>query len=215
MAITQPELSSVRSACEDTLAKNWREGVRREDGARFAYTRPSPGHYPFQWYWDSCFAAIVWRRFEPAHARAELESLLAAQREDGFIGHTIFWDTRLNERQRLTYNVLSADATMTASIQPPLLAWSWRIAIGDPSEVEAIGRHYDWLSEHRDLDGDGLIWIVQPDESGSTLPLSSTRSGRAMPTVFRASWSWCGATASVATTCAASSPRVDPCAARS
>ena len=140
--------------------------MRAEDGVRFAYTRPSPGHYPFQWYWDSCFAAIVWRRFDPARARAELESLLAAEQADGFIGHTIFWDTPLNERQRLTYNVLSADATMTASIQPPLLAWAWGIAVGDPAPVEAIGRHYDWLAEHRDLDGDGLIWIVQPDESG-------------------------------------------------
>ena len=119
MAVSEPELSNIRSLCEDTLAKNWCEGVRHDDGARFAYTRPSPGHYPFQWYWDSCFAATVWRRFDPARARAELESLLAAQREDGFIGHTIFWDTRLNERQRLTYNVVSADATMTASIQPP------------------------------------------------------------------------------------------------
>ena len=166
MAITQPDLESIRSTCEDTLAKNWREGVRDADGVRFAYTRPSPGHYPFQWYWDSCFAAIVWRRFDPARARAELESLLAAEQDDGFIGHTIFWDTRLNERQRLTYNVLSADAPMTATIQPPVLAWAWRIVVGDPAQSPAIGRHYDWLAEHRDLDGDGLIWIVQPDESG-------------------------------------------------
>jgi len=108
----------------------------------------------------------VWRRFEPARARTELESLLAAQREDGFIGHTIFWGTPLNERQRLTYNVLSPDAQSTASIQPPMLAWAWRIAVGDPALVPAIGRHYDWLAENRDLDGDGLIWIVQPDESG-------------------------------------------------
>src|SRR3984885_14994732 len=145
MAITQPELGSIRSTCEDTLRRSGREGVRREDGVRFAYTRPSPGHYPFQWYWDSCFSAIVWRRFDPDRARAELESLLAAQREDGFIGHTIFWDTPLNERQRLTYNVVSSDATMTASIQPPLLAWAWRIAVGEPGEVEAIGRPYDRL----------------------------------------------------------------------
>jgi Mannosylglycerate hydrolase MGH1-like glycoside hydrolase domain len=162
VAITQPELSGIRSVCEKTLEGNWREGVRLGDGVRFAYTRPSPGHYPFQWYWDSCFAAIVWRRFDAAHARAELESLLAAQREDGFIGHTIFWDTPLNERQRLTYNVLAGDARMTASIQPPVLAWAWQVA----AAADVIGRHYDWLSAHRDLDGDGLIWIVQPDESG-------------------------------------------------
>jgi hypothetical protein len=91
---------------------------------------------------------------------------LAAERDDGFIGHTIFWDGRLNFRQRLTYNVIRGDDRMTASIQPPALAWAWQIAVGDPAEVPAIGRHYDWLAEHRDLEGDGLLWIVQPDESG-------------------------------------------------
>ena len=152
--------------CESTLRGNWREGVRRADGVSFAYTSPSPAHYPFQWYWDSCFAAIVWRRFDPSRARRELGSLLAARRPDGFIGHTIFWDTPLNARQRLTYNVTSRSAPMTATIQPPLLAWAWRIAVGDPARELAIVAHHDWICEHRDLDGDGLIWIVQPDESG-------------------------------------------------
>jgi hypothetical protein len=133
---------------------------------QFAYTCPSPHHYPWQWYWDSCFTAIVWRRFDPERSRRELSSLLAAQREDGFIGHTIFWNTPLNGARRLTYNVIEHDAPMTASIQPPALAWAWQIAVGDPAEVPAIVRHHDWLAEHRDLDGDGLIWIVQPDESG-------------------------------------------------
>ncbi len=160
------DVDVVRSMCEHTLRAGWREGIRRADGERFAYTRPSPAHYPFQWYWDSCFTAIVWRRFDATRAQAELESLLAAQREDGFIGHTIFWDTPLNERQRLVYNVLAPDAPMTASIQPPVLAWAWRIVAGAPSGVPAIVSHYDWLARNRDLDGDGLIWIVQPDESG-------------------------------------------------
>ena len=156
----------VRELCESKLRQNWREGVRRSDGALFAYTCPSPGQYPWQWYWDSCFAAISWRRFDRSRSRRELESLLAAQREDGFIGHTIFWETPLWGFRRLTYNVTSPTALMTASIQPPALAWAWRIAVGDPSEVPGIRRHHEWLSEHRDRDGDGLIWIVQPDESG-------------------------------------------------
>ena len=133
----------------------------------FAYTCPSPGHYPWQWYWDSCFTAIAWRRFEPERSRRELESLLAAQREDGFIGHTIFWDQPLTGSRRYTYNVTSPDAPMTASIQPPALAWAWRIAVGDPGRgSRGIRRHHEWLADHRDLDGDGLLWIVQPDESG-------------------------------------------------
>ncbi len=156
----------IRAMCERTLAAGWREGVRSRDGTPFAYTCPSPGHYPWQWYWDSCFTAIVWRRFHPERSRRELESLLAAQREDGFIGHTIFWNTPLTGARRHTYNVTSPDAPMTASIQPPALAWAWRIAVGDPAEVPGIGAHHDWLQANRDLDGDGLIWIVQPDESG-------------------------------------------------
>src|ERR1700727_1806409 len=164
--LREADTASIRHACESTLRRNWREGVRTADGVPFASTCPSGGHYPWQWYWDSCFAAITWRHFDPSRSRRELESLLAAQREDGFIGHTIFWNTPLTGRRRFTYNVTSPDAPMTASIQPPTLAWAWRIAVGDPAEVPAIARHHDWLAEHRDLDGDGLIWIVQPDESG-------------------------------------------------
>ena len=55
---------------------------------------------------------------------------------------------------------------MTSTIQPPMLAWAWRIAVGDPAEMPALVRHHAWMAEHRDLDGDGLVWIVQPDESG-------------------------------------------------
>jgi len=160
------DIADIRVACERILRQNWREGVRHADAVPFGYTCPSPGQYPWQWYWDSSFTAIVWRHFEPARSRRELESLLAAQRADGFIGHTIFWNTPLTGRRRFTYNVCSPNAAMTASIQPPLLAWAWRISVGEPAEVPAIVRHYDWLEAHRDLDGDGLLWIVQPDESG-------------------------------------------------
>lgn len=148
------------------LATNWREGTRAADATPYAYTCPSPSHYPWQFYWDSCFAAIVWRRFDPERARRELASLLAAQREDGFIGHTIFWGAPLRLPRRLTYNVIDRHDPMTASIQPPALAWAWRIAVGDPAAEPGIVAHHEWLAAHRDLDGDGLLWIVQPDESG-------------------------------------------------
>ena len=160
------DIATIRQMCEATLRQNWREGARATDRVPFAYTCPSPGHYPWQWYWDSCFTAITWRHFDRTRSRRELESLLGAQREDGFIGHTIFWNTPLRGRRRFTYNVTAPNATMTSSIQPPVLAWAWRIAVGNPATEPAIVRHYDWLAAHRDLDGDGLIWIVQPDESG-------------------------------------------------
>jgi hypothetical protein len=146
------------------LRQNWHEGER--DGTPFAYTEPSPGRYPWQWYWDSCFAAIVWRRFDPAKARAELESLLAAQRPSGFIGHTIFWRRPVSLTRLAFYNVVSRSSFQTETIQPPLLAWAWRIAVGDPALEPRIGAQMDWLAANRDLEGDGLLWILQPDESG-------------------------------------------------
>lgn len=149
---------------ERVLRGNWVEG--RRDETSYAYTQPSPGRYPWQWYWDSCFAAIVWRRFDPARARAELESLLAAQRPDGFLGHTIFWSHPVSLLRLGFYNVASRNALQTETIQPPLLAWAWRIAVGDPANEPRILAHLDWLAANRDLEGDGLLWIVQPDESG-------------------------------------------------
>ena len=49
----------VIAEAERVLRQNWREGARGE--LRYSYTEPSPGRYPWQWYWDSCFAAIAWK----------------------------------------------------------------------------------------------------------------------------------------------------------
>jgi hypothetical protein len=155
---------SALELAERVLRWNWTEGER--DGFRYRYTRPSPGRYPWQWYWDSCFAAIVWRRFDRERARAELETLLAAQRPDGFLGHTVFWGSQVSFGRLPFYNVASRRALQTETIQPPLLAWAWRIAVGDPGAEPRVGRQADWLAANRDLEGDGLLWIVQPDESG-------------------------------------------------
>jgi hypothetical protein len=156
--------TAVSGECERVLRSNWTVGER--DGAPYSYTRPSPGRYPWQWYWDSCFAAIVWRRFDRDRARAELETLLRGGRDDGFIGHTIFWHRPVSWTRRGFYNVRSRSSPSTETIQPPLLAWAWRTAVGDPADEPRIGAHLDWLAANRDLEGDGLLWIVQPDESG-------------------------------------------------
>ena len=195
------ESAAVRALCEKTLATNWREGQRAVDGVPYGYTRPSPGHYPFQWYWDSCFAAVVWRHFDAARARTELESLLSAATDDGFIGHTIFWDTKLNERQRLTYNVINAHDTMTATIQPPLLAWAWRIAVGDPREVEPIAKHHaGWRIIATSL-ATGCCGSCSPTSPGWTLHHSSMPSGGLILTACQGSRGWYIAIVSTATTC--------------
>jgi len=154
----------VRELCQGALSSNWTTGSRA--GVHFAYTRPSPERYRWQWYWDSCFSAIVWRRFDAQRSRLELSTLLAARREDGFVGHTIFWESPVRGVRRLYYNVIDEDDLTTATIQPPMLAWAWRVAVGDPALEPAIVAHHDFIMRERDLEGDGLVWILQPDESG-------------------------------------------------
>ncbi len=162
--LSPSDRDQLASLCRSTLERSWRTGTRA--GTAYAYTSPSPGRYPWQWYWDSCFAAIAWRRYAPQRSEAELSSLLAAQDDRGFIGHTIFWGEQVDRVRSLFYNITSRSDFMTATIQPPILAWAWRVAVGDPRKVAGIVRHHDHVERERDLDGDGLIWILQPDESG-------------------------------------------------
>jgi Mannosylglycerate hydrolase MGH1-like glycoside hydrolase domain len=157
-------VAGLQQRCREVLEASWTVGER--EGVPFAYTRPSPGRYRWQWYWDSCFAAIAWRHFDQAHSRAELETLLAAARPDGFIGHTIFWEHPVSGPRELFYNVIHRTDPMTATIQPPALALAWSIAVGDPAREPRIAAHQPAVTAQRDLEGDGLLWILQPDESG-------------------------------------------------
>jgi hypothetical protein len=163
-ALPAERVAAVREKAHRTLERNWREGRRGE--VEFAYTEPSPRRYPWQWYWDSCFAAIAWRHFDADRSRRELQTLLAAAEPDGFIGHTIFWRRPVTRRRFLFYNVTSRSDLMTRTIQPPLLAFAWLLAVGDPGRHDAIVAHHEWVDRERDLDGDGLVWVIQPDETG-------------------------------------------------
>ena len=187
-------VTPLEQRCRETLEGSWSVGER--DGVPFAYTRPSPGRYRWQWYWDSCFAAIAWRHFDPARSRAELETLLAAARPDGFIGHTIFWEHPVSGPRRLFYNVIHHDDVMTATIEPPALAFAWRMAVGDPALEPRIVAHHAAVSDQRDLEGDGLLWILQPDESGLDASPQFDPIWRDGRRACPASSSWCSAIAS-------------------
>ena len=179
---------AVRAQCEAVLRQNWREGVRATDGTPFAYTCPSPGHYPWQWYWDSCFTAIAWRHFDPA--RSAPRARVAARRPARGRLHRAhdLLEHAAAGRRRFTYNVTSPNAAMTASIQPPAAGLGVADRRRRPRPSPAIARHYDWLAANRDLDGDGLIWIVQPDESGlDASPQFDADLAPVAPTAARAS----------------------------
>ncbi len=162
-ALPESKADQIAAMCTRVLHQNWREG--EQDGRTYGFSSPSPGRYDWQWYWDSCFHAIIWRRLDAAHSRLELETLLDSS-VGGFIGHITFLGRPLNLERAIRYNVATRHAPNTSTIQPPLLAWAWSLAVGDPSTEPRIVEHHDWLRANRDLEGDNLLWLIQPDESG-------------------------------------------------
>jgi glycogen debranching enzyme len=165
----------LRAAAQGVLRRNWREG-RYRDGTPYAFTCPSTPRYRHQWYWDSCFHAIVWRHFDPARAREELRTLLRAGRLDGFIPHTVFWDRPARWRRAPFYGTHTVFGDRaTATTQTPLIAVAWEL-VADASQhedpgfrteaLDALRLHYEWLERERDIDDDGLITIITADESG-------------------------------------------------
>jgi mannosylglycerate hydrolase len=57
---------------------------------RGGYTVPTAGLYPYQWNWDSAFAALGFAGFDVDRAWTELETLMAGQWENGMLPHIQF-----------------------------------------------------------------------------------------------------------------------------
>ncbi|HXS15240.1 MAG TPA: hypothetical protein VN711_03870, partial [Candidatus Saccharimonadales bacterium] len=57
----------------------------------YQYTLPSTSSYPYQWFWDSCFHAIILSYFNPIDAKKELRALVSKQFANGMIPHMIYW----------------------------------------------------------------------------------------------------------------------------
>lgn len=72
----------------DKLDAQAREILRQND--RGGYTVPTDGLYPYQWNWDSAFAAFGFANFDIERAWQEFHSLFSGQWENGMVPHIIF-----------------------------------------------------------------------------------------------------------------------------
>jgi glycogen debranching enzyme len=160
------------------LLHNKKEGYSSLLSQNYCYIAPSPSRYPFQWFWDSCFHVIMLARLgECDIAQRALRSLFAMQHGDGFVGHMVFWrnvlPTRASDVLQARPSLRDLRPHMSALIQPPFVATALlrlfdasgdRVFLG---ELYAhVRRYHEWLAAHRDLDGDGLITLITPFESG-------------------------------------------------
>lgn len=86
---------------------NIKAGLSPYLNAHYCYVMPSPGNYPFQWWWDTCFNIFILCALdEAALAKQNLKSLFRMQEKDGYVGHMIFWESllprdKLNILQRM------------------------------------------------------------------------------------------------------------------
>jgi hypothetical protein len=146
-------------------------------------TLPGPRLYPHQWSWDSAFAAIGNAERAPERARAELDSLFAAQWSSGLLPHIVFnpdtdsyfpgpetWRTDVSEHA-------PSGPRTSGIVQPPVHAMAaWRVheLAPDPDASLAwlrgllprLAAWHDYLYRERDVDDDGLVAIRHPWESG-------------------------------------------------
>ena len=167
----------IESAALDVLRHNRRRARHPVHGRVLRYTCPSPGHYPFQWFWDSCFHAVALAHLEPEVAREELELLVSQQAPSGFLSHINFWDRRRLASPGLFWAFAQSEGMRfprrSALIQPPVLAAaveSYHDTTGDLELVRrllpVLDRYYSYLLGERCLGGVPLLAIIAPWESG-------------------------------------------------
>jgi glycogen debranching enzyme len=153
--------------------------VNRRQSGPFTYTVPSPDSYPYQWFWDSCFHAVILSHFDVSSAKHELLSLVHWQFKNGMIPHMIYWPGLEKGGQFPTiegkhYQSIHWGKRHTSSlIQPPMLAYAaWRIYLVDGDReflagmLPPIHHLHNYLLRQRDPRHHHLVGLIHPDESG-------------------------------------------------
>jgi glycogen debranching enzyme len=168
----------LRDPVRELMLGNVKDGDSALLGQHYCYIAPALKPYPFQWFWDTCFHVVILARLgEYDLAKKNLRSLFAMQEANGFVGHMVFWNQVLPRRLS---DVIQARPTwqslrphMSALIQPPFAAQALhtlyescgdRVYLGEM--YARVRRHHEWLAKNRDFDGDGLLTIISPFESG-------------------------------------------------
>lgn len=174
---TYPTDARVRRLAIQTLDRN---RSRR-------HTVPSRTLYPHQWSWDTGFIGVGLAHYAPRRSWLDLRALFRAQWADGRVPHIVF-DPGVPPRDYFpgpdlwqTTDVPAAPPTATSGVvQPPvhaLAAWEiYRSSPGDAARRAGVSElrwlyprlvaQQRYLTDRRDIGGDGLVCVVHPWESG-------------------------------------------------
>jgi hypothetical protein len=144
------------------------------------YTVPTAGLYPYQWNWDSAFAAIGFATFDIDRAWVELETLFNGQWDNGMVPHILF---HVNDEGYFpgpdvwgTQNAIGRGAQTLPSSgisQPPVAAsLAWKVYATNPEAGETRLRalYPKLLAFHRWIMAaraeSGAVCITHPWEAG-------------------------------------------------
>ncbi|QHQ36950.1 MGH1-like glycoside hydrolase domain-containing protein [Algicella marina] len=138
---------------------------------RGGYTVPTRGLYPYQWNWDSAFAAMGFSAFDPDRAWRELETLFAAQWETGMVPHIIFHEVDPGYFPGPDVWQTHRQPPTTGITQPPVAATAARRIYERDHDRARLAALYPkmlawhrWFAAHR-LDR-GAVCIAHPWEAG-------------------------------------------------
>jgi glycogen debranching enzyme len=166
-------LERMREAVSGLYDRNRQRGHAAWCDRDYDFVCPSMTTYPFQWFWDSCFHAVVLSHLDPVRAEGELTCLLANQQPDGLVPHVTFWQREAFEERLADYSIAYRTPYFSDCMQPPLLAEAIAaVAARGRGEaflrevLPAARRYFDWLHDVRDPDDDGLVAVLQADETG-------------------------------------------------
>ena len=164
----------MKNKAQDILNANWRNG----------YSVPSKNLYPYQWLWDSGFIAIGFAHYDMDKAEKEIETLLNAQWENGFIPHIVFH--QLSDSYFPGPNFHRADLhplsnkkyPSTGMTQPPVTGFTiekiYQISKDKKASLNFIKRtidkvfkNHEYFYNNRDPKNEGLVYIYHNWESGT------------------------------------------------
>ena len=148
-----------------------------------SYTQPGPRLYPHQWSWDSAFIAIGYAHYDQRRAVNELNHLFDSQWKNGLLPQIVF-NLDFSEyfpglsfwhADRSPY--APRDRKTSGVVQPPIHATAvlhiYRHA-NDEAHAQVflkrmlpqLAAWHEYLYRERDPEGQGLVYIRHPWESG-------------------------------------------------
>lgn len=146
------------------------------DNDRGGYTVPTAGLYPYQWNWDSVFAAWGFAEFDIDRAWVEIETLFSGQWPNGMVPHILFHkeDPGYFPNAEVWGAIGNGPVPSSGISQPPIAAtfiraiWRSNREAGNTRVSDLfpkIKAWHKWFLDWRTTQ-EGAVYITHPWEAG-------------------------------------------------